>query len=223
MAALARSALLVLIALAGLAGCLKLEAAHVPDRYLANGWVADDAQSDDEPASQSGGLARTQTLAYKDEARDDRGYPGTLTVITLRALVTPSGESLLEQVSERVREAAEARGIRIDAETSDGERTLASKVESSFFLYNGTVTAAEGLFTRNAKVKIIGEAWECRDERTAVVAVALAQVTDARSLGGVPFPSNNDPATWREIVNDPAGTIEGARGTSGLVYNVACS
>lgn len=211
------------LAAAACAGCLKLEAARVPASALVNGWVEDEAQSDAEPESQSGGLARTQRFAYKDEARDDRGYAGTLTVITIRALVTPSGESLLDQVEGRVRDAAEARGIRVDAEAAKGERTLANKAESSWFLYNGTVTAEEGLFTRNAKVKILGEAWECRDERTAVVAIALAQVTDARSLGGVPFPSNNDPTTWRELVADPAGHIEGVRGSNGLVYNVACS
>lgn len=214
-----------LLAASALGGCVKLSAAHVPAKFLtsANAWEADEAASDDEPSSAAFGTTRTQRLSYRDDAEDDKGYPGRLSVYTVKTLVTPSEESLRDQVQSQVRALVEEQGIRLDAEAARGSRALANKAESLFFVYNGTVTQTSGLFTQNSKAKIVGEVFQCRSERSAVVAVAITQVTTVRTLGGVTFPANNDATTWREVVADPKGTIEGVRGSDGLLFNVACS
>ena len=212
-----------LVAAAALSGCLALEPARVPEAALAGaGWRADAAHSDAAPSSTAFGTTSVQKLAYRDDAADGRGYPGHLLVYTFRSLVTPSEEKLRDEVQEQVRAAVQAQGVRLDAEASRSTRAVASGATSFYFVYNGTVTQESGVFTRDARVKVLGEVFPCRAERTSVVAVGLAQVTSTRSLGGVAFPANSDPATWRELVADPAGTIEGHRGGNGLVHAIAC-
>lgn len=222
--AVTRVAVTLAVALVVLPGCLTVTPAHVPDSVLRQhaGWETDPDHSQSEPTGGRFSVSRQQALAYQDEGESGDGYAASLSVITLRTVVTVDEESLLDQVQALVKDAAESRGIRVDGEATKGERDLANGASSRFFVYNGTVTQESGLFTRDAKTKILGEVFRCRAERTSVVVVGLAQVTDSRSIGGVPFPSNQDPATWHEIVRDPTGTIEGVRGRGGLAYSVAC-
>lgn len=203
-------------------GCLELDAARVPDRYLegpgGNGWEKNATSSQPEPASSGGGTSKSQTLVY-DDRRSDEGYPGTLTVTSLRTLLRPNEDKVLGLVEERIREEAERKGIVIEGGPSKGTRTLANGRDSSWFAYKGKVSSA-GFFSRNAEVRIFGEVFQC--DRTVVATVGLAQVSDTRSVGGVALPSDPDPATWREIVADPRGSVEGVRGSSGLAYQVTC-
>ncbi len=221
-AALAFVALLVIPSI----GCLELHAARVPDRLLegrgGNGWARNGTASQSEPTSAQWGFVKTQTLAYEDRATGGDGYPGSLTLATLRTVLRPSESSLLDQLQAKVREQAQKNGIRIDSGPMEGTRRLADGESSFFFVYNGTVERASGFFGTNSRVKILGESWQCADTKTVVVAVALAQITERRSIGGVPVQSDTDLSTWREIINDPRGGIENARGNDGLVYNVDC-
>lgn len=205
-------------------GCLELEVARVPDKYLegrgGNGWAKNQTQSQTEATSAQFGLVKTQFLVYEDR-QSEAGYAGSLTIATLRTLLRPSESSLQEQVAERVRTESEGKGIRIDGDAVEGQRTHADGEESFYFVYNGTV-AQSGFFARNARVKIIGEIWQCASEKTVVVAIGLAQITDTRTIGGVPLPSDEDRTTWREIVADSRGRIEGHRGSDGLIWNVEC-
>lgn len=221
----------VLLASVSLAGCLDLQAAVVPSRYLegpgGNGWERNATVSEREARSASLGLTKVQTLFYQDRAKDDEGFGGLLQVTTLRTLFTPTEESLHERLGEQLRKAAAARGIRLDGEPYGGSREVGSGAESLYIVFNGTVVKEpEGfgeVFTRNARVKILGEVWQCREERTSVVTVALTQVTSGRSVGAIPFSNSADAATWREVVADPVGSIDGVRGERGLAYHVECS
>lgn len=213
---------LLLLGAALTAGCVDLEAARVPDRYLegpgGNGWEKNATASQREPASAGGGTSKSQTLVYDDRGSDE-GYPGTLTVTSLRTLLAPNEDKVLALVEERLREEAQRKGIVIEGNPGKGTRTLANGHTSSWFAYKGKVSTA-GFFSRDADVRIFGEVFLC--DSTIVATVGLAQVSDVRSVGGVPLPSDPDPATWREIVADPRGTIEGIRGSSGLAYHVQC-
>lgn len=208
-------------------GCtgVDLTAARVPDRLLegrgGNGWEKNLTASESEPQSAQAGTSKTQTLVYEDRTSED-GYPGTLTVTTLRTLLRPSEESVREIVQEKIREESERKGVRVEPSVTTGTRRLLESDESFWFVYNGSVESSSFFQSRNARVKIYGEVFQCAEHRTLVVVVGLAQITDVRAVGGVPLPSEADPATWREIVADPRGTLEGIRGVEGLGYNVDC-
>lgn len=206
------------------AGCVELAPASVPDRLLegrgGNGWEKNLTASQAQP--EGGSTSKSQTLVYEDRGSDE-GYPGTLTVTTLRTLMRPTESSVHADAQERIRESAEARGLRIEGEATTGERRLANGADALWFVYDGSVESSGNLFsTRNARVKVYGEVFECAAEKTIVVVVGLAQVTDVRSVGGVPLPSEEDATTWREIAADPRGSIEGIRGSDGLAHNARC-
>lgn len=213
-----------LLALSASAGCVELSPARVPDRYLegpgGNGWEKNLTASQAEPESSGGGFSKSQSFVYEDR-RSEEGYQGSLTVTSLRTTLRPSEQSVRDTVQERIREEAESKGVRIEGAPATGTRMLAARAESYWFVYNGSVED-QGFFSRNARVKIFGEVFQCAEHKTVVVTVALAQITDVRSIGGVPLPSDADPTTWREIAADPRGSVEGIRGSEGLAYNVAC-
>lgn len=205
-------------------GCVELDPARIPDKLIegrgGNGWEKNLTASQSEP--EGGAFSKAQSLVYEDR-RSDEGYPGTLTVSTLRTLARPTEERVRDVVQEKIRQEAESRGVRIEGAPTTGERKLANGEESYWFLYNGTVQSAGGFFqTRNARMKIYGEVLQCEAEKTVVAIVGLAQITDVRSVGGVTLPSEADPTTWREIAADPRGSIEGIRGSDGLAYGVEC-
>jgi hypothetical protein len=214
----------VLAMAAGTAGCLDLVAAHVPDNLLegsgGNGWARNDSGSQTEPVSSQGGFVKTQSLVY-DQLDANAGYPGTLTVTTVRTLLRPSEDKLRGLIQDTVREQAQAKGIDVTSGPLQGTRVVAAGATAFWFLYNGTVTSG-GFFSQSAQVKLYGEVFQCAAHKTDVVTVGLAQTTDVHSLGGIPIPSDPDYRTWQAIVEDPGGTIEGYRGSTGLAYNVVC-
>lgn len=224
----ARLAAVLLLALSlGFAGCVEIVAARVPDRLLegpgGNGWEKNLTASQGEPDSASFGFQKTQSLAYEDQAEDGHGYAGALVVSTLRAVPSPSGDRIREHIQQAIRDQAEAKGITISGDPRTGERTLANGMRASWFVYSGNVSTS-GFFSRNAEVKIFGEVFECHEHRTIVATVGLAQVTDERRVGstGLLDSSTRDTTTWRELVADPVGSIEGFRGSEALAYNVQC-
>jgi len=208
-------------------GCVDLAPARVPDRLLegsgGNGWEKNLTASEREPDSAQAGLAKSQTLVYEDRARDGEGYPGSLTLTTLRTFFRPTESDTRDRVQEAIRSEAETRGIRIEGGAATGERRLANGADSLWFVYNGTVQRSGTLFrSTDASVKVYGEVFQCEATKGVVVAVGLAQVSDVRRVGGVQLPTEQDPLTWREIAADPRGSLEGIRGSDGLAYNVAC-
>ena len=210
-----------------LTGCVDLQPARVPDRLLegagGNGWEKNLSASQREPDSSQAGMAKSQTLVYEDRARDGDGHPGSLTITTLRTFFRPTESDTRDRVQEAIRDGAEARGIRIEGSAATGERKLANGADSLWFVYNGSVQRSGTLFrSTDARVKVYGEVFQCDATKGVIVAVGLAQVSDVRSVGGVRLPTEDDPLTWREIVADPRGSIEGIRGSDGLAYNLAC-
>ncbi len=208
-----------------LAGCFEVTVAHVPAEYLGgkdgNGWsaVPDAAES----ASGMLGTTKVEVRVYEDPG-DRGGYPATMSVATLKNLLSPSEESLLEEIRSRVQARAERNGIVLEGDAERGVRTLADGHETRYFLWKGKVTSSGSLFrTEDAAVRILGEVWDCRESGTSVAVVGLAQTTSARRVGGVPVTSNTNTANWREIVQDAAGTIEGATGDRGLAAHVRCN
>lgn len=218
---MARPALLaIVLLLAATAGCLEIPAASVATSVLtAKGWEenATAARSD----ARWGGLARTELRVF-EHARAGSDYGGHLSVVTIRSFLEQSEQDLRDRLQETVRTQSEAKGIEIGKDGEKGARENAEGRATQWFTYQGVAKSPETLFTRNADVRIVGEVWNCRASRTVVVAVGLAQVNDARVIGGIPITQDPNLSTWRELVADPEGTIEGAKG-SGLLDAVACS
>ena len=205
------------------AGCLDLAVARVPDRLLegagGNGWEKNFTASQRAPTSSQGGLVKAQTLVYED--RQNPAYAGSLTVTSLRTLLTPDAAKLRDTVQSRIVDEATNKGIRLQGGAVTGTRRVASGGDSSWFVYNGTV-ASQGFFAQSAEVKVLGEIFRCEAQKTEVVVTGLASTTDVRTIGGIAIPSDPDYTTWGEIVGDSRGSIEGYRGSDGLAYNVAC-
>ncbi|MEA3199272.1 MAG: hypothetical protein QOE90_700 [Thermoplasmata archaeon] len=220
-----RRALLVCLGLALLApGCLDLSAARVPDRLLegrgGNGWERNETASQD--AAQGGPTAKSQTLVYDHPQGSGPGYQGSLSVTTLRTLLRPSEDGVRGDLAARIKDRAQAQGIAIQGGPATGTRHLGNGAQAFWFVYDGTASAASGFFSTNAAVKIFGEVFQCPNAKTEVATIGLAQITNQRSVGGVPISTDNDDTTWQQIVADPAGDISAARGNDGLAYNVVC-
>lgn len=221
-----RIAVALVLAL-GLAGCVQLEPARIPDRLLegagGNGWEKNLSASQSEPDSAQAGLAKSQTLVYEDRARDGEGYPATFTLTTLRTFFRPTESDTRERVQEAIRKEAEGRGIEIVGAAATGERRLANGADSLWFVYNGSVERTSTLFrSADARVKVYGEVFQCEATKGVIVAVGLAQISDARRVGSVQLPTEEEPTTWRELAADPRGSLEGIRGSDGLAYNIVC-
>lgn len=213
-----RTGLLALLLVLPAAGCIEMIDAGVPQALLdAHGWRENTTAR--QSRSEWLGLARADTRAYEDRAGV---HPGRLWVYTLKAPVTPDEEELVPKLRERVEAEAERQGIAIAGIDESGARTVRNGARATWFAYNGSSSSSSGFVERNAEVHIFGEVWPCREARTIVVVVGIAQVADARTYGGLLTQPNRDPTTWNEIVADPSGTVGRARGTGGLAWNIVC-
>ncbi|GEM_PF-5654380 len=215
---------LLLAAALALPGCLDLRPARVPDRLLegagGNGWQKNATASQGAPSGSA--FSKSQVLVYDHPAGSGSGYQGQLAVRTLRELLRPNEDTVRKDLSQRIRDSATAQGISLSGSPAQGTRTLANRAQAYWFAYDGSASASSGFFSTNAEVKIFGEVFQCPSAKTVVATIGLAQVTNVRSVGGVPLPSDSDPTTWNDIVADPAGSIGGVVGSDGLAYNVAC-
>lgn len=222
-----------LAAAALLAGCTGgggLVAARVPDTLIqgngGNGWDLDPAHTDAQPRSDAGGLVQRQNVAYIDQPSEggNGGYTASLLVTTLKLFPSPSEAALQDLLEEQVTQRAQAQGIELQGDPVRGQRSLQGGHRTLFFVYTGKISRAGEVFTTvDATAKILGEVWNCPESGTSVAAVALAQVSSVRSLGGIPVATNTDTTNWREVAADPQGAVDGERGADGLVYNVRCT
>lgn len=220
----ARSGILAALLLTSVltAGCVSLTPATLPNRVLdtqaGNGWVADPVNS----TGVEGGFFDKQAVeAFRDPADDDEGFPGFVNVVSIRALLSPDRQELRERVESRLKEDARAKGLQLEGQTQEGNRRLANGAQSFYVVFNATSETSNGPFGANREVKILGEVFRCTGGATVVV-TGSAQTEGTRSIGGFQTERTYEPQTWAEIVRDPGGTIEGFRGSRGLVYNVAC-
>lgn len=203
------------------AGCVSLSPATIPtstlDQGTGNGWEHDEANS----TGIEGGLFTKQAVdAYIDEAEDERGHPGRLTMLSLRSLLSPDREELRERVEDELRSNARANGLEISSRSNQGERTLGNGASSYYITFEAQAASEGSVFASNAEVRLLGEVFRCTGGATVVV-TGSAQISESQSVGGVPTSEERDARTWAEIVRDPSGTIEDHRG-QGLVYNIAC-
>ncbi|MBI4394126.1 MAG: hypothetical protein HY556_10090 [Euryarchaeota archaeon] len=212
------------IVLSASTGCIgAFTVAEVPRELLgANGWQFVQARSDAAPRQANFGLSTIQTKVYQDPGGGSNGYPASLSVTTLKGMLLPTEQDLREKVRAAVIAEAEARGIRIGVQETGGERQLKSGHPAFFFEYNGTVERSGFFTSSSAEAKIMGEVWNCQQSGTSVVSVALAQTTNVTTVGGILRQTDENPMNWRELVSDPAATIDGFAGDLGLMWNVEC-
>lgn len=214
---------LVLLALSlPLSGCVSLEPAHIPDELLddeaGNGWEED---ASERQGPDGGPFSKMAVRVYKDQAENARGYPGVLLVQSVKGTLSPDRGTLRDELASRLREEASSQGLEVEEGETRGERRLAGGATSFYVLLNATGTSESFLFSGDAEVRGIGEVFRCTGGATVLVK-GFAQVDQASSIGGVQTSRNYEPDTWREMVRDPQGTIQGFQGTRGLIYNIAC-
>ncbi len=212
----------LLVALATLAGCVGLTPAAVPNAVLdvgsGNGWTRDDPNTS---GVEGGFLTKQATNAYVfDPVSDDR-FPGTLRVVSIATLLSPDREELLDRLEQQLVQQAGEQGLELEDQIMRGERQLSSGAQSFFVTFNGTARAGGSLFASDSTVKVIGEVFRCTGGPT-VVATGSAQVEGTRSVGGITTERQYDTRTWSDVVEDPQGTVEGFRGSAGLIHNVEC-
>ncbi len=219
---LAPVAMVALILLVPLSGCVSLDPVRVPDRLLddasGNGWTQDDGLT----AEPDGGvLSKQAAIGYRDEAESGPGYPGVLIVQSFRGLLSPDREALRDEIGALLREEARDQGLEVQGEGMGGQRRVAGGALSFYIVINATGTADSLTFTNQATVKGVGEVFRCTGGATVVVK-GFAQVDSRSSIGGIETSRDYEPRTWSEIVQDPFGTIEGFQGSRGLIHNLVC-
>lgn len=219
---------LVAITFAGLlllTGCVSLTAAHLPSSVLdvrtGNGWVRN--MTGDGWRGPSGGWFQKQAVrSYTDDASDDRGFKGFLQITSIRGVLSPNREELQDRVEKRLKADARSKGLELSEKTFEGTRRLANGALSFYLTFNATQTEQSGPFGEDAgTINIIGEVFRCTGGATVIV-TGSAQVEGRSSVGGIQTSYEYEPRTWKEIVQDPQGTIGGFQGSKGLIYNIAC-
>lgn len=202
-----------------LAGCLDPYRAHVDDAVL--GRTTLDWTREDQPQVE-GGLFDVKTA---ETGYTHRGpgppFAAQLVVFSLRAVGRPATDELLRLTHLAVDNETASRGIRIDTrQSSAGQRTLASGVQTRFFVEEGTSTTG-GLFALNTKVRIIGEVGYDGASSTSIVAVGIAQVESSRTCPlNLNCGTTPDLTSWIEMVGDPAGSVAGATSQTGLIHHL---
>lgn len=198
-----------------LAGCFGVVRAHVPDAVLSDGW-----RETDRGGGQRwlGLAAEWEHVVYETNVTGFGGpYPASLTLLSLEVLGRLSRGELRDALEEQVRDSAERQGIALEQDSEQrGERRTASRLGTQWFTYRGVASPSADLFNPGQSVRILGEVWNDGRSEISVLAVGMAQTTGPGPTGRF-FP---DLQSWGKIVADPDGTIDGARGTEGLVWNV---
>jgi len=187
--------LLLLLSIAQ-SGCLSLREAYVPRDLLTDGWYED--FEDEEKGSGLLGMEKWSTKVYR---KGDTAY---LSVTSLRFIILHDKEKLLEKVDADILNQAVKYGINMNYSSRiNGKRETCGGHETVFVVYTGEKDGHEYRF--------IGEVWSCSKSGISVICMGYADVSEIDGIRG-----------WKEMVEDPEGTIEGLKGENGLIYNVVC-
>ena len=177
-------------------GCLSLREAYVPRDLLTDGWYED--FEDEEKGSGLLGMEKWSTKVYR---KGDTAY---LSVTSLRFIILHDKEKLLEKVDADILNQAVKYGINMNYSSRiNGKRETCEGHETVFVVYTGEKDGHEYRF--------IGEVWSCSKSGISVICMGYADVSEIDGIRG-----------WKEMVEDPEGTIEGLKGENGLIYNVVC-
>ena len=188
-------------------GCVSLTNAYVPETVLTGGWYENTSLRD--TGSQSFGLERWASTTYQIDGE----YPAFLIVTTMKTLMLMDEQQLQGKLRETLN-ATLNEGILINESTLvTGERILKNAHKTLYVTYNGVDQSTEP----PEQVKIIGEVWNCAVSGTSIICIGLAYTTHTQGNSSVVQLEN-----WGKIVMDDAGSIEGFRGETGLLYHVTC-
>ncbi|MEK6984889.1 MAG: hypothetical protein AABX89_00705 [Candidatus Thermoplasmatota archaeon] len=164
------------------------------------------------------GLVETD---YTFSPANEPPYAGLLQLFGLRDDMQHSTTELLALARSSVENATAANGIEVEGAATEGSRTLRNGLATRWFTLEGTVVDASGLFSRETRVRILGETGYDAASKTHVVAVAIAQV-DATTCPPIvgPCTTRTDLTTWTSLVGDTRGTISNAKSSHGLIDNL---
>lgn len=209
----------LLLLSAAAAGCFGSERAVVPDTYLTGGWKETDSGGGQRWLGLAAEWAHVtyQVSPSRSGTLDDGPYPASLQVMTIDTPGRLDREEVAAKLEEQVLENAQAQGVEIDTGSKvQGERNLASGVRSLFFTYHARIGSGSALFDAGREARVIGEVWYDESARVTVLTVGLAQIQGGGATGGYFV----DRTHWEKMVADPRGSIEGANGEDGLIYNI---
>ncbi|MCK4332326.1 MAG: hypothetical protein KAV40_01970 [Thermoplasmatales archaeon] len=195
---------LMLVLLVIFSGCISINCAYIPDSVITDGWYENLSLRN--TGSQFLGLEKWCGSVYEINGK----YPASLTVTTLKTLVLTDEEELQKKTIEIIEETFQD-SVQLNESTKlTGERTLLKTHKTMYMIYDGRD------ITKNKKIKIIGEVWNCGTSGTSIICIGIAYITNNES----PTIENTD--NWQKIVMDPSGTIGDLTGEEGLIYNVHC-
>jgi hypothetical protein len=184
-------------------GCININCAYVSDSVITGGWIENLSLRN--TGSQFFGMEKWCGSVYEINGK----YPAHLTVTTLKTLVLTNEEELQRITVEIIKDTFQDR-IQINETTKlTGERSLLKKHKTMYMIYDGKD------LTKNDKIKIIGEVWNCGTSGISIICIGIAYITNNNN------PTKENTENWRKIVMDPDGTIGNFTG-EGLIYNVYC-
>lgn len=185
--------------------------AYAKDSTLVGGWTENPTER--ETTEKYLGLVQTNTYTYEiDQTKTN--YPASLTVTTIKTPVMMTEKELREETINTISKKAEEKSIHLDKENKTiGERILKNNHQTKYVIFNGTNTSKNS----SAKVKIIGEVWNCGKSGTSIVCIGTAQITMDDNI------SMTDTTQWEKIIGGVGkGKIKNITQPNALIYNIIC-
>jgi hypothetical protein len=205
-----------------LPGCLTPFQVRVPDDVLASapGWLVT-------AGAVSGGAlgpkTREMRYAFDRNNGDPAPFSGSLQVFSIRSLGRLDSARLLSLTRDLVTRGAADKSITLDDGGPTGTRTLASGVQTQWFVREGKTTQSGDLFDQGVRVRILGEVGHDGRSGTSFLVIAMGQVSRTNQcpvIGPCSQPEETNLQTWIQMVGDPRGSVQGATSNTGFVHRL---
>ena len=194
--------LLIFLTILVSTGCVDLRCSYIPDSILTDGWYENTALRN--TGIQTLGLEKWCNIIYEIGGK----YPAFLSITTIKTLLMINEKELQNRIIVTIEETFNLELVL--SQNSTGRRMTSTNHQSIYQIYNGIEQE------KLAKVKIIGEVWNCGDSGSSIMCIGIAYINNSEN----PLIDNTE--NWEKIVMDPSGTIENHTGVIGLIYNIRC-
>jgi len=152
------------------------------------------------------GLFGLTVRVYEDDAEDGNGYPAVLSVVSFKFPVTPDEEDMLDEMREQLQEFSDDERVELDEPPIDGEAVTVQGHRYLYFIYNGTAENGTSRFSKGEELRIISAAFKVDEQKSFVIAVGIAKVSEGRLVIPSIIPINptdtTDTTNWDEMTDD---------------------
>lgn len=179
--------------------------AEVPPQFLdknkGNNWEVVDNGTIDLVGLM--GMFSLSLRVYEDDGSEG-GYNAVLSVMTMRFPVTPSESDMLEEMRKFMAEFSDDQNVNLDEPPEEGVNITTQGYEYQYFIYNGTGQNGTSRFSKGEEIRIMVTAAKIDEEKTFVIAMGMAKVSDGRLIDvelPPPLPPIPNPTDTRNTVN----------------------